>query len=96
MEEIKEAIRQWNNNEEGMQDSYPEGLAQYLGEHYNGQHDTLKFLAEIVEAICEDSSWALLRFGSKNPSKSGVDNYEDYGSLNLYGLSTELRKKPTT
>lgn len=43
--------------------------------------------------IKSDSVYALLRYGTKNPSHSGVDDCQDDFFSDMYNLSVDLRKK---
>jgi hypothetical protein len=49
---------------------------------------------ELTRIVKSDSVYTLLRFGSKNPSSSGVDDCEEQRYYyDLYNISCELRKK---
>ena len=47
---------------------------------------------DIIDILKSDSVYTLLRFGSKSPSRSGMDDCEDDGYSDLYDLVCELRK----
>lgn len=48
-------------------------------------------LKELLEILKTDTVYTALRFAYKSPMKSGVDNYEDKGYIDLYNLIVELR-----
>jgi hypothetical protein len=50
------------------------------------------YMGELHNWIKSDSVYTLLRYGSKSPSSSGVDDCEDDCYQDLYNLSVSLRK----
>jgi hypothetical protein len=55
---------------------------------YNGSNNRIKELEDLIQS---DSVYTLLRFGSKSPSGSGMDDCEDDSYIDLYNISKELR-----
>lgn len=51
-----------------------------------------KELNHLKDLIKSESVYMLLRFGSKSPSKSGMDNCDDNDYLELYDISIQLQK----
>lgn len=49
------------------------------------------YIGQLHDWIKSDSVYILLRYGSKSPSSSGVDDCEDDHYSDLYNLSTQLR-----
>lgn len=94
MENLKKRIREWNKNEEDMQESYPGGLAQYIQEGGISTAELVEFSATVAVALSGESTFWTLRYADKNPSSVGVDQYEDYCNFDLYSLCNELRSLP--
>lgn len=50
------------------------------------------YVEQLHQWIKSDSVYTLLRYGSKSPSSSGVDDCQDDHYSDLYNLSTQLRE----
>lgn len=49
-------------------------------------------VSALEQLIKSDSVYTLLRYGSKSPSSSGVDDCDDSDYMDLYDICCELRK----
>lgn len=57
---------------------------------YNAFHNDA-YVGELHNWIKSDSVYTLLRYGTKSPSSSGVDDCQDDHYSDLYNLSVSLR-----
>lgn len=50
-------------------------------------------IADILTTLKGESTYWILRFGVKSPSKSGMDNFEDNCYYDLYNIVNALKKE---
>jgi hypothetical protein len=48
---------------------------------------------DLLEALESETVYWLLRLGNKSPSKTGMDEQENIGYIDLFHLIKEIRKK---
>lgn len=55
--------------------------------------ESLNDFENIKKLLSSDSTYNLLRFGVKSPSRSGMDNFEDSDYYDLYIMAQNIRTK---